>query len=147
MRHRLVPTGPLVSTSARTRETWDLVAAAFGKAAAAEFDGRLYEASPEAILKAIKETGTEGDTLIVVGHNPGLQRACGHAGRLGRRRSAPAPAGGFPDRGAGLDQLRRRELGRPARPMAAGWSISSRPNTRCDSRCARDAGRLQPRVP
>ena len=73
-RHKLVPDRALVSTSARTRETWVLVAAAFAKSPQAEFDGRIYEASPEAILNSIRETGTAGKTLIVVGHNPGMQQ-------------------------------------------------------------------------
>jgi phosphohistidine phosphatase len=72
--HKFVPDRALVSTSARTRETWALVAAAFAKAPHAEFDGRIYEASPEAILNSIREIGTAGKTLIVVGHNPGMQQ-------------------------------------------------------------------------
>jgi phosphohistidine phosphatase len=74
VRHKLVPDRALVSTSARTRETWDLVAKAFVKAPKAEFGGRIYEAPPEAILNTIRETGTAGNTLIVVGHNPGIQQ-------------------------------------------------------------------------
>jgi phosphohistidine phosphatase len=74
IRHKFVPDRALVSTSARTRETWGLVSAAFAKAPQAEFDGRIYEASPEAILNSIRETGTAGKTLIVVGHNPGMQQ-------------------------------------------------------------------------
>jgi phosphohistidine phosphatase len=74
LRHKFVPDRALVSTSARTRETWTLVAAAFSKAPKAEFDGRIYEASPEAILNSIRETGIAGKTLIVVGHNPGMQQ-------------------------------------------------------------------------
>lgn len=78
VRHRLVPDRALVSTSARTRETWALAAAAFAKPPMkppmAQFDGRIYEASPEAILSSIRETGTAGKTLIVVGHNPGMQQ-------------------------------------------------------------------------
>src|SRR5690349_23520094 len=58
VRHKLVPDRALVSTSARTRETWALVAEAFAKPPKAEFDGRIYEASPEAILNSIRETGT-----------------------------------------------------------------------------------------
>ena len=73
VRHKLVPDRALVSTSARTRETWELVAKAFVKAPKAEFGGRIYEAPPEAILNSIRETGTAGKTLIVVGHNPGME--------------------------------------------------------------------------
>lgn len=74
VRHKFVPDRALVSTSARTRETWALVSAAFAKLPPVSFDERIYEASPEAILNAIRETGTAGKTLIVVGHNPGVQQ-------------------------------------------------------------------------
>ena len=74
VRHKFVPERALVSTSARTRETRALVAAAFERAPKAEVDGLIYEASPEAILSSIRETGTAGRTLIVVGHNPGMQQ-------------------------------------------------------------------------
>ena len=74
VRHKFVPDRALVSTSARTRETWALVASAFAKPPQAEFDGRIYEASPEAILNSIRETGTAAKTLLVVGHNPGMQQ-------------------------------------------------------------------------
>jgi phosphohistidine phosphatase len=73
VRHALVPERVIVSTAKRTRETWDLVAAAIGKSPKAEFDERIYEAAPPAILKVIKESGPKVHTLLIVGHNPGLQ--------------------------------------------------------------------------
>lgn len=72
-RHALVPDLAMVSTAARTRETWDLVAAALAAVPPVRFEERIYEATPEAILQAIKETGPEFGTLLVIGHNPGLQ--------------------------------------------------------------------------
>ncbi len=74
VRHKLVPDRALVSNSARTGQTWDLVATAFTKPPSPVFDDRIYEAPPEAILNSIRETGTVGSTLIVVGHNPGMQQ-------------------------------------------------------------------------
>ncbi len=72
-RHGLVPDRAMISPSARTRETWDLVAAAFPKRPPHVFDERLYEAGPEAILEVIRECRKAVPTLLVVGHNPGLQ--------------------------------------------------------------------------
>lgn len=72
-RHRLIPNRALVSTSARTRETWALVAKAFSKAPPARFDERIYESSPQAILAVISEAGAKAETLLVVGHNPSVQ--------------------------------------------------------------------------
>jgi phosphohistidine phosphatase len=73
VRHALKPDLVVVSTAARTRETWALVAAAFDQSPVVNFEDRLYEASAEAILQVIKETDPKIGTLLVVGHNPGLQ--------------------------------------------------------------------------
>ena len=72
-RHDFVPERAVVSTSARTRETWALLATAFSKVPPVSFDDRIYDASPESSLAAIKETGREIGTLLVVGHHPGMQ--------------------------------------------------------------------------
>jgi phosphohistidine phosphatase len=72
-RHRLMPGRVVVSSSARTRETWALLAAAFAKRPPAVFEGRIYEAGPEAILEVIGETPAKIRSLLVIGHNPGLQ--------------------------------------------------------------------------
>jgi phosphohistidine phosphatase len=63
----------MVSTAARTRETWVQLAQAFAKAPTASFEARIYNASPAALLKPIQETQPETGTLLVIGHNPGLQ--------------------------------------------------------------------------
>jgi phosphohistidine phosphatase len=72
-RHALIPDHAVVSTSARTRETWTLLAAAMGKTPPVTFDERIYDAETETILQVITETGADTHTLMVVGHNPGLQ--------------------------------------------------------------------------
>ena len=71
-RHGSIPGRALVSTAARTRETWALLSAAFGCAPPAAFDDRLYEATPLTILQAVRETAPEAATLLVIGHNPGM---------------------------------------------------------------------------
>jgi phosphohistidine phosphatase len=73
VRHDFTPDLVLVSTSARTRETWELAATAFEHVPPVKFDERLYEAGPQPILKVIKETTPRVGTLLVIGHNPGLQ--------------------------------------------------------------------------
>ena len=75
VRHKLIPDQALVSTSARTRETWALVAKSFAtKVPPVEFEETIYEASPEAILKAVRASDPAAKTLVVVGHNPGMQQ-------------------------------------------------------------------------
>src|SRR5258708_2317049 len=72
-RHAFIPDRVVVSTAVRTRETWTLLAAAMGKTPPVSFEERIYDASPETILKAVKETGPDTGTLMLIGHNPGLQ--------------------------------------------------------------------------
>ena len=72
-RHGFVPDRAMVSTAARTRETWALLAAAFDKSPPADFDDRIYDASPQSLLQVIGTAGPDIRTLLVIGHNPGLQ--------------------------------------------------------------------------
>src|ERR1700709_2335884 len=66
-RHAFVPDCAVVSTAARTRETWTLLAAAMGKTPPVTFDERIYDASPETILEVIKETGPDTGPRMVAG--------------------------------------------------------------------------------
>jgi len=70
--HALVPDRALISPSARTQETWKFAGAAIRSAPAGTPVERLYDATPHAILAAIKEAPASAHTLLVVGHNPGL---------------------------------------------------------------------------
>jgi phosphohistidine phosphatase len=70
--HRLVPDHVIVSTSRRTRETWELAATTVGASPTVAFDERIYDASTDRILTVIMETPQAVEGLLVVGHNPGL---------------------------------------------------------------------------
>jgi phosphohistidine phosphatase len=70
-RQGLKPDLALVSASRRTRETWDIVGAAF-PAARAEYSQGLYNATPEELLEEVQGAADGADTVIVVAHNPGL---------------------------------------------------------------------------
>lgn len=70
--HALIPDRAIVSTSVRTRETWGLVADMFPHNPPADFDDRIYEASPRDILAALAQAPAAPRSLLVVGHNPGL---------------------------------------------------------------------------
>ena len=74
VRHQLVPDRVLVSPSKRTRETWALMTPAFGARMRASYEERLFDASPQAIIEVIQETGTACPTLLIIGHNPSLHR-------------------------------------------------------------------------
>jgi phosphohistidine phosphatase len=69
--HGLTPDLALVSPARRTTETWISARDAF-PAAKVELVRDLYDATPEAIQEAIAGAADRCETLIVVGHNPGL---------------------------------------------------------------------------
>ncbi|MGA0605488.1 SixA phosphatase family protein [Phenylobacterium sp. VNQ135] len=62
----------LVSTAARTRETWEAMAASFPNAEA-RFDPELYHADSGALRQAARDAGRTAGTVMLVAHNPGLQ--------------------------------------------------------------------------
>jgi phosphohistidine phosphatase len=71
-RHGLTPERVLVSTAQRTRQTWEHVAAALSSPPRPTYEQRLYNARSDAILAAIRQTDARAQTLLVIGHNPGL---------------------------------------------------------------------------
>jgi phosphohistidine phosphatase len=72
----------LVSPARRTRETWDLVSRKLSSVEA-KFDERLYGAPADLMLRVIRETPAEIETLLVIGHNPGLERLAGGFAKSG----------------------------------------------------------------
>jgi phosphohistidine phosphatase len=72
-KHGYLPDHVVVSTSARTRETWSLVAETMSGKPKVVFDERIYESTPHALLQVIKETGPRVHTLLMIGHNPSMQ--------------------------------------------------------------------------
>ncbi|MBS0333985.1 MAG: histidine phosphatase family protein [Proteobacteria bacterium] len=62
----------LVSAAARTRETWAAAEHLFPKARA-RFEPELYHADSHAVRREAERAGIEAGTVMVVGHNPGLQ--------------------------------------------------------------------------
>jgi phosphohistidine phosphatase len=77
VRHGLVPDRVLCSTARRARETWKEIAGEFEHDPPTSYEDRLYNATPDAILGVIRETKTAIRSLLLVGHNPGLQDLAG----------------------------------------------------------------------
>ena len=71
-REGLAPDLALVSPARRTAETWELVRAALGPVEA-RTDGRLYAASAADLLEVVREAPADAGTVLLVGHNPGVQ--------------------------------------------------------------------------
>lgn len=62
----------LCSPSARTRQTLELVAQAAGVKPKHTFEDMLYLATAEEILRVAQNVEGEPDSLMIVGHNPGM---------------------------------------------------------------------------
>jgi phosphohistidine phosphatase len=81
----LAPDLALVSASARTQETWAAAAEFFPRAKVQVRQG-LYLASAGHMHQAAEQSGVADQTLMIVGHNPGLHEL---ALRLLREGGAP----------------------------------------------------------
>jgi phosphohistidine phosphatase len=63
----------LSSPARRAKQTATLVKEAAGFSAAIGYDDRIYEASPISLLYVLAESEDEFDSILLVGHNPGLE--------------------------------------------------------------------------
>ncbi len=115
MHHALVPSLALVSSSARTRETWKHTAKAFPNTPPVRYEDDLYDAGPKRILRIVKDVEPEAMTLLVIGHNPGLHELANLLVAVRRCRGAPLARRGVPDR----SPRRHRPLDRRLEPPVA----------------------------
>lgn len=63
----------LVSTARRTQESWALIQAAFFPPPPTEKRVSLYLASAETLLSALKSLDEPHSSVMIIGHNPGLE--------------------------------------------------------------------------
>ncbi|MFC8420133.1 SixA phosphatase family protein [Streptomyces sp. NPDC057236] len=63
----------LCSTAVRARRTWELAAAQWGTPPPVRHDPRLYHAGVPELLDVVRGTPAEVETLLLIGHNPGLE--------------------------------------------------------------------------
>ncbi|MFF1294358.1 MULTISPECIES: SixA phosphatase family protein [unclassified Streptomyces] len=68
-----LPDLALCSTAVRARQTWDLASAQWGTPPPVRHDERLYGADAAELLDVVHEVPAEVETLLLVGHNPGLE--------------------------------------------------------------------------
>lgn len=64
----------LASPAARVAETLQEVEAVYGPGLAPVWEKRLYLATPDELLDAVHEAPAEAESLLLVGHNPGLEQ-------------------------------------------------------------------------
>ncbi|WP_055717772.1 SixA phosphatase family protein [Streptomyces torulosus] len=90
----------LCSTAVRTRETWKLAVHELPERPKTVYEERIYEASPGDLIALLNETPDDAQTVLLVGHNPGVQalaeilagQAEGDARKRMSRRDFPAAA-------------------------------------------------------
>jgi phosphohistidine phosphatase len=73
--HALTADRVLCSPARRTRDTWAGISAQLPATAEIVFDGRLYGATRQGLLSVVRDQDGAVRTLLVLGHNPGLQDA------------------------------------------------------------------------
>ena len=63
----------VVSPASRARSTWDLVSAELDLPPRTRIDDRLYAASCDELLNVVRDLSDVLETVVLVGHNPGLE--------------------------------------------------------------------------
>jgi phosphohistidine phosphatase len=71
--HQFQPALILSSPAKRAKQTAVLIKETAQIKGKIEYDERIYEASPLRLLQIISETDESVDSLMLVGHNPGLE--------------------------------------------------------------------------
>lgn len=98
--HGLSPDLVLASPARRTVETWQDVSQAFDKPPKADFPETLYLAPPALILAELRKASAKAESLMAIGHNPGLESLAQHLVRRPKTEKAKARvrlmAEGFP---------------------------------------------------
>jgi len=77
----------LCSPAARTRETLALMQPTLGADIRVEYDRKLYLGSPDVLLRRLRNVDEAVATVLLVGHNPGLERLAGALAPRGDRRA------------------------------------------------------------
>jgi phosphohistidine phosphatase len=106
----------VVSTARRARATWNLVSADLGERPETRHDEDAYAASERELLDMVRRLGDELRTVVLVGHNPGLEDLADIL--IGERVTLPTSALAVIDlegpwRSAGRTPGRLRAAGRP----------------------------------
>ncbi|OIK06501.1 SixA phosphatase family protein [Streptomyces monashensis] len=68
-----LPDLALCSTAARARRTWELASGEWGTPPPVRYDRRLYAADVADLMEVVREVPSQVETLLLVGHNPGLE--------------------------------------------------------------------------
>ena len=72
-RKEYLPDLIISSPAKRARQTAVIVKESSGANAELKFDERIYEASPQALRQIVSELEEETNSVMLVGHNPGIE--------------------------------------------------------------------------
>lgn len=70
---KIRPALVLYSPSLRTRQTLEAIESSLGKRSVVELEPQLYAASEEELLQRLQALPESVDSVMLIGHNPGLQ--------------------------------------------------------------------------
>ena len=69
-----IPDRVLCSTACRTRETWQLMVPELGPGPPpVSYQDQVYAADSETLLRLARQAGPGTSSMMIIGHNPGLQ--------------------------------------------------------------------------
>lgn len=68
-----LPDLAVCSTAVRARHTWELASAQWGTPPPVRYDRRVYAGAVPKLLHVVHEVPDEVRTLLLIGHNPGLE--------------------------------------------------------------------------
>ena len=97
-REELRPDLALVSPARRTRQTWTLIASALGDPPH-EVEPRLYMATADTLLGLVRKTRGNVRTLLLLGHNPGLEELARGLSNRGDKSALKQLAAAYPTSG------------------------------------------------
>jgi len=95
----------LCSPSARTRETLALMQPTLGADVRVEYDRKLYLGSSDVLLRRLREVDEEVGAVLLIGHNPSLERLAGALAPRGDRRALSRMHEKFPTCGLAVIHL------------------------------------------
>lgn len=86
----------LCSAASRARETWELTAAELDPPPPVALEAGLYLAAEESLLARLRTLSGTVETVVLIGHNPGLRQLCLLLAGAGEARLLAAARGKFP---------------------------------------------------
>lgn len=95
------PDRALVSAAVRTTQTWEAAATSLPPVETATLRA-LFHAGPERLIAEIENAAHDAETLVVVGHNPGLQTLAARYARRSGAVEVPHIEAGFPTAAAAV---------------------------------------------